>query len=241
MVKLKLIVISFVSAIALLSSFVCAQDEGLYPDPPPADAAFVRVVHSALNFEPTSLVVGSRDFPELAFGEVSDYHIVIQGNRKVFLGELEKEIEIFAGKFYTLALTANSEEVLVTLIEDSTSTNRAKALLSLYNLSSLEKVSLKTADGTVNVLTDIPPLEIASVKFEWDSDKVASNLVKHEISFQEAAIIFSDPFSYTYDDPDHSDEGSRFLTFGLASSGRFIMVSHTERGGNIPDSNGFVG
>lgn len=65
------------------------------------------------------------------------------------------------------------------------------------------------------------------MQFEWDSDKAARNLAKHEVSFQEAATVFGDPFSYTYDDPNHSDEELRFLTFGLASSGKFIVVSYT--------------
>ena len=69
-----------------LGFMVFAQDEGLYPDPPPADAAFVRVVHAAPNFEATSTLVGDKTFPELVFGEISDYYIVIQGDRKVAFG-----------------------------------------------------------------------------------------------------------------------------------------------------------
>ena len=34
----------------------------------------------------------------------------------------------------------------------------------------------------------------------------------------------------TYRDPDHSFYEFRFLTFGLSSSGRILVVAHTERG-----------
>ncbi|MCI0410104.1 MAG: BrnT family toxin [Acidobacteria bacterium] len=39
-----------------------------------------------------------------------------------------------------------------------------------------------------------------------------------------------DPLAVTYRDPDHSLEEFRFLTFGLSSSGRILVVAHTERG-----------
>lgn len=69
--------------------------------------------------------------------------------------------------------------------------------------------------------------------FEWDSNKNESNLEKHGVSFEEAATIFGDPFSYTFDDPDHSDEETRFLTLGLASTGKLLIVSHTDRNEKI--------
>ena len=34
-------------------------------------------------------------------------------------------------------------------------------------------------------------------EFEWDSDKAARNLLKHGVSFQEAATIFGDPLAIT--------------------------------------------
>jgi uncharacterized protein len=71
------------------------------------------------------------------------------------------------------------------------------------------------------------------VHFEWDPEKAESNLQKHGVSFQEAATVFGDSLSYTFDDPDHSDEEARFLTIGLTTTGKFLIVSHTDREGNI--------
>jgi len=67
------------------------------------------------------------------------------------------------------------------------------------------------------------------MEFDWDPDKAVRNLAKHGISFHEAATIFGDPLALTFSDPDHSDEEDRFLTFGLSSAGRMLVVSHTDR------------
>lgn len=46
-----------------------------------------------------------------------------------------------------------------------------------------------------------------SLKFEWDREKARRNVEKHEVSFEEAATVFGDPFSLTIEDPSHSDRG----------------------------------
>jgi len=66
------------------------------------------------------------------------------------------------------------------------------------------------------------------MRFEWDPDKAAWNLRKHGVSFEEAVSVFGDALAVTFDDPDHSFGESRYLTFGLSSEGRLLVVSHTE-------------
>jgi len=56
------------------------------------------------------------------------------------------------------------------------------------------------------------------------------NLLVHGVSFEEASTVFFDPLSATGADPDHSVGESRFITFGISSSGRLLVVAHTERG-----------
>ena len=48
--------------------------------------------------------------------------------------------------------------------------------------------------------------------YEWNPKKAASNLRKHRVSFEEGATVFGDPFGLTYDDPDHSQRETRYLT-----------------------------
>lgn len=65
--------------------------------------------------------------------------------------------------------------------------------------------------------------------FEWDERKAAANLRKHKVSFTEAVSVFYDPLSATGDDPDHSIDERRFVTFGISASGRLLAVSHSDR------------
>jgi len=67
------------------------------------------------------------------------------------------------------------------------------------------------------------------VDFEWDAEKAARNLEKHEISFDEAASVFADPLYVDFYDPDHSAEEHRYIIIGLSDVGRLLLVSYTER------------
>jgi uncharacterized DUF497 family protein len=67
------------------------------------------------------------------------------------------------------------------------------------------------------------------VGYEWDQEKAASNLEKHEVSFEEAATVFDDPLYIDFYDPDHSIEEHRYLIMGQSSAGRLLIVSYTER------------
>jgi len=68
------------------------------------------------------------------------------------------------------------------------------------------------------------------LRFEWDSEKASDNLSKHGVSFEEAATVFRDPLSATGPDPDHSVGEERFVTFGVSTNGRLLVVGHIEHG-----------
>ena len=69
------------------------------------------------------------------------------------------------------------------------------------------------------------------MEFVWNPDKAAHNLRKHGVSFLEAGTVFGDPLAVTYEDPDHSEQEERFVTYGVSSQNRLLIVSHTPRGG----------
>jgi hypothetical protein len=71
------------------------------------------------------------------------------------------------------------------------------------------------------------------VRFDWDKKKAAGKLVKHKVSFEEAATVFGDPLSDTFDDPDHSVEEQRFLIIGHSEMGRLLFVSHADDGETV--------
>jgi hypothetical protein len=71
------------------------------------------------------------------------------------------------------------------------------------------------------------------MKIEWDPRKARLNLRKHEVSFEEAATVLSDPMAVTGADPDHSVDEDRYITFGVSNRGRLLVVAHTEEGETI--------
>ena len=66
------------------------------------------------------------------------------------------------------------------------------------------------------------------MRFEWNALWATANLRKHGVSFDEAASVFFDLLSATGDDPDHSLVERRFVTFGMSSSGRLLVVAHAQ-------------
>lgn len=64
--------------------------------------------------------------------------------------------------------------------------------------------------------------------FAWDPRKAEANRRNHAVSFEEAATVFRDPLSLTGADPDHSVGEHRFITFGISTAGRLLVVSHLD-------------
>ncbi len=69
--------------------------------------------------------------------------------------------------------------------------------------------------------------------FEWDKEKALTNHRKHSVTFFEAREAFGDELSLTVPDPDHSIDEDRYLIFGKSLSGRYLVVSYTERASRI--------
>jgi len=67
------------------------------------------------------------------------------------------------------------------------------------------------------------------LKFEWNPNKAKKNIEKHGVSFDEAATVFSDPLSITYDDPDHSLGENRHIIIGMSHRDKLLFVSHLEK------------
>lgn len=69
--------------------------------------------------------------------------------------------------------------------------------------------------------------------FEWDNKKAEINFKKHNVSFEEAKTVFDDPFSFTFNDPDHSIYEQREITIGLSVKNRLILVFSTFKNNKI--------
>jgi uncharacterized protein len=67
--------------------------------------------------------------------------------------------------------------------------------------------------------------------YQWDKDKAASNLNKHDIDFADAVSVFSDDLATTVNDERFEEE--RFITIGIDAFGRVLVVVYTWRGDEI--------
>ncbi|MEO8362134.1 MAG: BrnT family toxin [Vicinamibacteria bacterium] len=65
--------------------------------------------------------------------------------------------------------------------------------------------------------------------FEWDSTKARANALKHGVRFREASSVFRDSLATTFPDPSHSRHEERFVTVGISTAGRILVVAHTDR------------
>jgi alginate O-acetyltransferase complex protein AlgF len=127
----------------------------LYDPEPPANSAFVRIVHNLDSSQKIQL--GSLSFDTVPSFSVSAYRVVPQGKQfLIFMGK-KIELNFLAQRFYTI-VTQNSNPIL---LEDMIS-SRTKALISVYNLSPLESVSLRTDDDKVAVIVDVKPNTVKS-------------------------------------------------------------------------------
>jgi uncharacterized DUF497 family protein len=68
-----------------------------------------------------------------------------------------------------------------------------------------------------------------ALEFEWDLRKAAANLVKHGVSFGEAATVFGDPLGRIVSDPRHSSDEERFVMLGLSQDRRLLAVMYVDR------------
>lgn len=60
--------------------------------------------------------------------------------------------------------------------------------------------------------------------FEWDEDKNKTNLAKHGIDFETAALVFKDDNRLEYFDFAHSLEEERFITIGMINDVTVVVV-----------------
>jgi len=67
--------------------------------------------------------------------------------------------------------------------------------------------------------------------YQWDKDKAAANLRKHNVDFADAVTVFSDDLAITITDERFDEE--RFITIGMDAFGRVLVVVYTWRNDEI--------
>jgi uncharacterized protein len=71
------------------------------------------------------------------------------------------------------------------------------------------------------------PFGILDFDFAWDPTKARSNIAKHRVSFEEAALVLHDGLAVTVFDAAHSKAEERWMTIGTSPMGQLLLVSHT--------------
>ena len=72
-----------------------------------------------------------------------------------------------------------------------------------------------------------------SLRFEWDQTKAEANLVKHDVSFEEAMTVFTDPLARIFPDEDHSSDELREIIIGHSARQQLILVNFTGIDDNV--------
>ena len=70
--------------------------------------------------------------------------------------------------------------------------------------------------------------EVGGLKFELDDEKAKINIKKHEIYFEDAALVFFDNNAIYYEDDEHSNNENRMKVVGMVK--KVLAVIYTERG-----------
>ena len=72
-------------------------------------------------------------------------------------------------------------------------------------------------------------MNVAELDITWDSAKSLSNIVKHGVTFAQAASVLNDPLALTVFDSDHNEVEERWFSLGMAGCWRCRIP--TERQG----------
>jgi uncharacterized DUF497 family protein len=67
------------------------------------------------------------------------------------------------------------------------------------------------------------------MNFEWDENKRASNIIKHNIDFSRVYTMFEDEYLITMEDKRKDYGEQRFRSIGMVGDELLVAVIHTDR------------
>jgi len=144
----KLILATIILAAA--HSYTFAQ-EGLYAEPPPPDAAFVRLL-AAAPVQSTSVEINGVTLQIPAVGVAGVYSVVTQGPADITVGTATLSAELAAKHGYTIVVSGGQS----VMIEDALEPNLTKSTIVFYNITGIDTLGLTTADGATPVFDAVP-------------------------------------------------------------------------------------
>lgn len=130
-----------------------ANEDALYGPTAPAGSAFIRMVNLSAH-DLTEISAGNEKFRSVGAFSGTAYKFMSPGNITINATGLNKTVPLSGDHYYSFVIM---DEGKTTLIEDLGKTDPRKALISLYNLSELPLISLKTSDGKIAVIDNVAP------------------------------------------------------------------------------------
>lgn len=177
--------ILFFSLLLLFApAFVIAQDNALYDEPPPPDAAFVRIIGS----------------PQVSHGELYGTQIAryLAVSPDYLIIRTRDRSDLSAGQFITVIPTA--DQTLADFSEPVV--DPRKVLVQLVNLTSTGPISLSTADGSLSVISDVAafstgyrevnPISVALSVFDETDTKLAEFDIALRRKERPTFVVFED-------------------------------------------------
>lgn len=196
----------FAFALMCLTLTSMAQPAGLLYDPePPADSAYVRVIHVSRESAVDVLVDGRVRVRKLASGDASDYLVLKAGQHTVALRPAGKtvptmttNIEVVRGRAITVAFTTLKSDVAPVLFEDKANSNKLKALLAVYHLEpKIGSIDVTTANGATKVFTGLIYGAYASIQVNPISIDLIAVKSDGKVAQTKASLAMSQGGSYS--------------------------------------------
>jgi alginate O-acetyltransferase complex protein AlgF len=144
-------------AMLLCCAALAQTQPGLYDPEPPANSAYVRIVHAASDGALELMVDGKPRLSPVERGTASDYMVLAAGPHQLEIRQggktrLTLPLEAAGAHALTLAFTSLAANSKPMVFEDKTIANKLKATLAVYHLHpGFENVDIATLDGKLTV------------------------------------------------------------------------------------------
>lgn len=136
-----------------------AGEDALYAADAPDGATFIRVVNADVSGTIPRATIGGKAIKDIEPLAASPYIHLPAGTYQLEVGEQAAPVTMEKNRFYTAVVLDSGELEILT---DQTFENPRKALISFYNLTESDGISLKTADGKVSVIEPVQSLAVAN-------------------------------------------------------------------------------
>jgi alginate O-acetyltransferase complex protein AlgF len=141
-----------------LSTLTNTFSQTLYDPEPPENAAFVRIAN--FSKDAVSTEINNTKFDSILSNNISPYKVVSSG-KSIIENISKSDFDIKSKQFYTFVIDETKKTLF---LNDSKSPSLTKSGISVYNISRISNISLKTGDGKISVIQDVA---VGSVKSKF--------------------------------------------------------------------------